>query len=238
MTPAVVDLTDVSKAYGALRPLRIARLSVAAGESVAILGLDRPAAEMLINLMTGATLPERGDVQAFGRSTASIADSAEWITFVDRFGIVSERAVLLERLSVIQNVAVPFTLEIEPPPDDVRDRATALAVEVGLDAAALVRPVADLDPASRARVRVARALALDPAVLLVEHLTAGVARPDVASLGAAIRLVAERRGTAIVAATADGEFAGAIAGRVLTLDPATGRLAEQGRRGWFDGRLG
>jgi ABC-type transporter Mla maintaining outer membrane lipid asymmetry ATPase subunit MlaF len=238
VTPAVVELTDVSKGYGALRPLRIARLSVGTGESVAILGLDQPAAEILINLLTGATLPERGDVQAFGRSTASIADSAEWLTFVDRFGIVSERAVLLEQLSVIQNIAVPFTLEIEPPPDDVRDRAAALALEAGLGRAVLASAVRELDPASRARVRVARALALDPGVLLVEHLSAGVPRPEVANLGAAIRLVAERRGIAIVAATADAEFAGAVAGRVLTLDAASGRLAEQRRRGWFGGGLG
>ena len=238
MTPPVVFLNDVSKAYGALRPLRLARLSVAAGESVAILGLDQPAAEMLINLLTGATLPERGEVQAFGRSTASIADSAEWLAFVDRFGILSARAVLLEHLSVIQNIAVPFTLEIEPPPDDIRDRAAALAHEAGLDPAAWTRAVGELDPASRARVRLARALALDPGVLLVEHLSAGIPRPDVAVLGAAIRLVAERRGVAIVAATVDAEFAGAIAARVLTFDAASGRLAEPGRRGWFGGGLG
>jgi ABC-type transporter Mla maintaining outer membrane lipid asymmetry ATPase subunit MlaF len=231
VTSAVIELSDVSKNYGGLRPLRIARLAVEPGEQVAIIGLDQPAAEVFLNLLTGATLPDSGDVHVFGRPTASIADSAQWLAFVDRFGIVSERAVLLEQLSVIQNLAVPFTLEIEPPPPDVLDRAAALAHEVGIDGSTSNCAVGGLDPASRARVRLARALALDPAVLLVEHLSAGVPRRDVRTLGASIRSVAARRGAALVAATADVEFARAIARRVLTLDPATGTLSERGR--WF-----
>jgi ABC-type transporter Mla maintaining outer membrane lipid asymmetry ATPase subunit MlaF len=233
VTPLLLELSDVSKAYGALRPLRIARLSVAAGESVAILGLDLPAAEMLLNLITGATLPDRGEVRTFGRSTAAIVDSHEWLAHVDRFGIVSERAVLLDGLSVTQNLAIPFTLEVEPPPDEVRERAERLAAEAGVAAAAWPRPVGEVDAATRGRVRFGRALALDPEVLLIEHLSAGLEREAAVSLGAGIRRVAERRGAALIAATADREFARAIAARVLTLDPATGRLSE--RRNWLRG---
>ena len=50
-----------------------------------------------------------------GRPTSAINDSADWLATVDRFGIVSERAVLLDQLTVIQNLAMPFTLDIEPP---------------------------------------------------------------------------------------------------------------------------
>jgi ABC-type transporter Mla maintaining outer membrane lipid asymmetry ATPase subunit MlaF len=234
VTPALIEIADLSKAYGALRPLRLAALSVAAGESVAIVGLDRPAAEIFLNLLTGATLPDRGAVQVFGRLTSDIADGNEWLAIADRFGIVSERAVLLEGLSVAQNLAVPFTLEIEPPPDDVRLRVEALAAEVDLDVDALSHRAGELDTTMRARVRVARALALDPAVLLLEHLSANVRRTDVAPLGSSIRRVAERRGAAVIAATADLEFARAVAQRVLTLEPATGKLST--RRGWLRGR--
>lgn len=238
MTEPVVDLSGIAKQYGALRPLRIERLSVAPADSVAIIGLDQGAAEVFVNIVTGATLPESGEVRAFGRPTSAIADSDEWLAFVDRFGIVSERAVLLDPLSVIQNIAVPFTLDIEPPPDEVRDRAVALAKEVGLAEAALSKAVGELDAASRARVRVARALALNPGVLLIEHLTAGVPREEIVGLGQAIRTVAAQRGTATVTITADTHFAGAIAERVLTLEPATGRLRQAGAFGWFRGRLG
>ncbi len=110
-------------------------------------------AETFVNLVTGATLPDRGVVTIFGRPTSSIDDSAEWLAVVDRFGIVSERAVLLDALSVIQNLSIPFTLEIEPPPDDVRERAAALAREVGLEEHDWSRPVADLDAAGRLRLR-------------------------------------------------------------------------------------
>lgn len=234
MTP-VLELTGVSKDYRGLRPLRIERLAVAPGERIAIVGLDQPAAETFLNLVTGATLPDRGTVSAFGRPTTSIADSTEWLQFVDRFGIVSERAVLLEALTVVQNLALPFTLDIEPPPAPHRERAVALASEVRLDAALHETRAGDLDPGNRARVRLARALALDPAVLLVEHLSAGIPRGEVAALGSDIAAVARRRGAAVVAATMDVEFARSVAERVLTLKPATGGLVESGR-GWFSRR--
>jgi ABC-type transporter Mla maintaining outer membrane lipid asymmetry ATPase subunit MlaF len=222
----------VSKDYRGLRPLRIVQLSVGAGEPVAILGLDHVTAEVFVNLATGATLPDRGDVKVFSRSTAAIADSAEWLAVVDRFGIVSERAVLLDGLSVIQNLAMPFTLEIEPPPDDVLVRAEALAREVGVPEASWRSPMAQLDAAAWLRVRLGRAIALDPGILLLEHVSASLGGAASAALGAEIRAVAARRGLAIVAATADAAFAHAVAARVLALDPASGRLTER-RRGWF-----
>ena len=181
-----------------------------------------------MNLATGATLPDAGEVSIFGRPTKAINDSADWLATVDRFGIVSERAVLLDALSVIQNLAMPFTLEIEPPPDDVRARAAALAREVGLPEPAWERPVAELDAAGWVRVRFGRAIALDPAILLLEHVSAGLDRDGAAALGAEMQAIAARRTVALVAATADDAFARAVAGRVLTLEPATGRL--QGTR--------
>lgn len=238
MTPAVLELVGVSKSYGGLRPLRVQSLSVAAGELVAIIGFDQPAAEVFINLATGTTLPDAGAVHVFGRPTIAIADSDEWLSTVDRFGIVSARAVLLDQLTVIQNLAMPFTLEIEPPPDDIRSRAEQLAREVRLPESSWTRPVADLDPASRGRVRLGRALALDPAVLLLEHVSAGLARGDVESYGADLRALAATRGATVIAATSDEIFARAVAARVLTLDLATGRLDDQRRGGWFRRRLG
>ena len=132
---------------------------------------------------------------------------------------------------MIQNLSMPFTLDIEPPPEDIRSRAAALAREVELPESTWERPVAELDGAGRARVRSARALALDPAIIVLEHPTAAVPRAAVAPLACRIRAVAERRGAAILAATADEEFAAAVATRVLWLDQASGRLRE--RRRWF-----
>jgi len=236
--PAVLEIVGVSKDFRGLRPLRLQQLAIAPGEHVAIIGFDQPSAEVFVNLVTGATLPDAGTVSLFGRSTAAIADSADWLALVDRFGIVSARAVLLDQLDVIQNLAMPFTLEIEPPSDDIRQRATRIAAEVGLAEAAWTQPAGTLDAASRARIRLARALALDPAVLLLEHASAGLARDATTSFGADVRAIAARRGIALVAVTADEAFASAAAARVLTWEPATGRLTDRRRRSWFGRRLG
>lgn len=233
MIAPVLEFAGTSKAYGGLRPLRIAELRVPAAETVALLGFDQPTAEVFVNLATGATLPDAGDVSIFGLPTRAIEDSADWLATVDRFGIVSERAVLLDALTVIQNLAMPFTLEIEPPPDEVRGRAEALASAVGLPGATWDQPVAALDAAGWLRVRFGRAIALDPAILLLEHASARLPREQVAAMGAQLRAVAEGRKIALVALTADDTFAKAVANRVLTLEPATGRLRPHRR--WFRG---
>ena len=234
MSTAVLEFTGTSKAYGGLRPLRIAELRVGAGERVALLGFDQASAEVFVNLATGATLPDAGEVSIFGRPTRSIDDSTDWLATVDRFGIVSERAVLLDALTVIQNLAMPFTLEIEPPPEPVRALAEGLAREVGLPEETWTRPVASLDPSGWLRVRLGRAIALGPAILLLEHASARLAREEVTVVAGQVRALAAQRGIAVVAATADAPFARVVGDRVLTLDPATGRFKEQRR--WFGRR--
>jgi ABC-type polar amino acid transport system ATPase subunit len=229
----LLELSNVSKDYQALRPLRIERLAVSGGEQIAIVGLDRPAAEVFVNLVTGAALPDRGDIQVFGRSTTEIRNSADWLATVDRFGIVSPRAVLLDQLTVGQNLAIPFSLDIDPTPEPVAMKARALAREVGLHEDLWTRPVAGVDQAARLRIRLGRALALDPVIALLEHPTAELDPADAAAaLARDCRAILERRGLAAVTLTADPKFAEAVAARVLTLDAASGRLAER-RRGWF-----
>jgi len=232
VTGDVLEFADASKTYGGLRPLRIKELRVGARDRLAIIGLDQPSGEAFINLATGATLPDSGTVRIFGRATAAIDDPTDWLATVDRMGIVSERAVLLDALTVIQNLAMPFTLQIEPPPDDVRARAEGIAREVGLAEASWARPVAELNPAGWLRVRLGRAVAMDPAVLLLEHASARLSGDEVTAVGTHIRGVAAARGVALVAVGADATFAAAVADRVLVLEPGSGRLKPQ-RRGWF-----
>jgi len=232
----VINIADLTKNYGGLRPLRIKQLCIDQAERVALLGFDRPAAEMFVNLVTGQSLPDTGRITVFDQNTSAITGTAEWLQLVDRFGIVSQRAVLLEPLSTVQNLAMPFTLSVEPIPDGVRLEAEALGREVGLDADAFDAPVSSLDDVAKLRLRVGRALALRPAMLLLEHVSAGLAPSDAASVGRDIASVATARGVAIAALTVDETFAKVVAQRVLHWEPASGRLAE--RRGWFGGRLG
>jgi predicted ABC-type transport system involved in lysophospholipase L1 biosynthesis ATPase subunit len=226
----------VAKQYGGLRPLRIERLTVPTGDQVALLGFDEAAAEMLTALVTGAALPDAGAVSLFGRSTADIQNTAEWLTHIDRIGIVTGRAVLLESLSVIQNLSMPYTLEIEPPPAEVKSAAGALAAEAGVSEALWDHPVAGLDRNAEVRVRLARALALGPRLVILEHPTAYLVRSQAQALASDLRIIAARRGLATLMLTADAEFAAAAATRVLTWEPATGRLQERRQGLWRFGR--
>jgi ABC-type branched-subunit amino acid transport system ATPase component len=230
VTP-ILEIAGVSKDYRGLRPLRIDALAVAGGERVALVGFDQIAAEVLVNLVTGATLPDRGDVALFGRRTTAIVDASDWLTVVDRIGIVSERAVLLDGLSALQNLAMAFTLDIEPLEGEPRERAEAVARELDLDPVVWNRAVGALDAAVQMRIRLGRALALGPEVLLLEHASARLSAADASALAASVVRIAAARGIAVVALGVDTAFARGVASRVLTWDPASGRL--NARRGWF-----
>ena len=232
--PPVLEIRNIRKNYGALRPLRIRDLSVSQGERVALMGLDAGAAEVLVNLVTGATLPDEGEILAFGRPTSAINSSDEWLSWLDRFGIVSDRAVLLDQLTVEQNLAVPLTLDIDPISEQHADAARRLAEEVGLAVTSLATKAGEMPPEVRQRVRLARALALNPAILLFEHPSASLTATSAAAFAVDVVRLAETRNLATLTLTADKPFAERMGRRVLNLQPATGVLQEtRGWKAWF-----
>jgi ABC-type lipoprotein export system ATPase subunit len=230
----VLRLSGIHKSFGGLRPLRMRTLEIQPGERVAISGLDATAAELFVNLVTGASLPDEGTVVTFGRPTADVTEGDEWLASLDRFGIVSPRAVLLEGATVRQNLTLPFTLEIDEVAPELLEKVTALARAAGIPEQDLVRPAGELPGETRMRVHLARAVALGPQLLLVEHPTTSVAAEQRARLGRDFAAVGERYGTAMLMMTMDLDFAEAAAHRLLTLQPATGALEPWKRkRGWF-----
>ncbi len=236
MSSPILELSGISKMYGGLRPLRLRSLVVAPGDIVALAGFDQTTAEVFVNLATGATLPEEGIVRVLGRATSDIADSADWLAIVDRFGIVSQRVVLLEQFTPLQNIAMSLTLDVEPLAAGVRQQAEALARDAGLESGVLDRPVAGGDVALHHRVRLARALAAGPAVLLIEHPVAGLEAGQIGPLAADITRAASTRGLAMIVLAAEASTATPFAPRVLTLNAATGELTET-RRGGLLGTL-
>lgn len=226
MPTDILALDAVIKAYGGLRPLRVRQLRVAAGEHIALAGFDQTTAELFVNLVTGATLPDEGTVTIFGRATSAITDSTDWLATVEHFGIVSERAVLLDQLTAAQNIAMSLTLDVEPMAGEVRGQVASLADAVGLAADVLDRPIHGTTVAIRHRIRIARAIAGDPQMLLVEHPLAGVDAGEVSALGRDLARVAQSRGVAVVVLAGSVEAARPFAPRVLTLNAATGDLTE------------
>jgi ABC-type transporter Mla maintaining outer membrane lipid asymmetry ATPase subunit MlaF len=225
-----LEMTGVVKEYGALRPLRIAALSVEPGDRVALSGLDRRAAETFVNLVNGALVPDQGVVRIFGRSTADITDGQAWLASLDAFGVVTERAVLLEGSTLAMNLALPLSLEIDPMPPALREQVTALAIETDLPAERLDRPVGDASPLVRLRAHFAKAIALGPQVLLLEHPTATLEPGDARQFAETVRRVAETRRLALVALTEDGVFADLVATHAYKLNGGSGALTST--RGW------
>lgn len=234
MTGAVVEVRDVVKDFHGLRPLRLRAFDLHAAESVAFLGFDQAMAEVLVNLLTGAILPDTGVVTVFGEQTHAITNAETWVRTLDQFGLISDRAVMLDQLTTEQNLALPLSLRIETMPGDVRERVRAIAAEVGLSPEELGARASALEPLARQRLRLGRALALDPQVLLAEHPNAPLSARDTRAFAHVFRHVVAARGIAALVITANHEFATAISPQVLTLQPATGLLKPaSGWRGWF-----
>jgi ABC-type lipoprotein export system ATPase subunit len=228
----IIEMHAVVKNYNALRPLRIADLSIASAARVAISGIDAPGAEVMLNLITGASLPDDGEVRVFGRSTAAVSDGDEWLASLDRFGIVSERAVLLEGATLTQNLALPFALEIDPVPAATIARVESLADECGIARECLLHRAGDVPPAVRSRLHLARAIALDPRLLLMEHPTAALSESDRRAFGSIVARVCEARALTMLVVTQDLTFASAAAQETLSLQAASGRLTAV-RRSWW-----
>lgn len=233
----LIDIEGVSKQYGGLRPLRVRRLTVGATDRLALAGLDAPAAETLVHLITGASVPDEGVVRIDGRDTREIATDTDWLASLDRFGMVTARAVLIGPLPIEQNLALPLTLSIDPMAPDVRATVERLADQVGLARERLTAAASTLSAEELVRMHLARAMAAGPALLLLEHPTAGV--DDAASreeLGRTLRAATEATGIGWLAITADPAFVRGSAARQLTLKPATGEVTGDG--GWWRRLIG
>ena len=225
----VLRLANVRRAYNGLRPLRINDLSIAAGERVALSGLDAGAAEVLVNLVTGASIPDEGEVLVLGQSTASISDGEAWLASLDRFGIVSPRAVLLDAATLLQNLAMPIT-----PWTSSRCRRTSPRRSFSSRAMSASRSNGSNGPSPRSMrpfrcAHLARAIALNPSLLILEHPTARLAAGEGKAFGAVVASVAGARTLATLIISEDVEFSTAAATRRLALQGATGDLKPKRR---------
>jgi lipoprotein-releasing system ATP-binding protein len=230
----VVQLRAVTKDYRSLRPLRVEALDLRAGEIVALGGFDRMTGEILVDLITAAIVPDAGEVRVFGQLTTSIADRDGWLQTLDQFGLLTERAVLVEQFTVEQNLAIPYSLSVEDLSADLRARVAALAQEIGFAPADLAKQSGVLPPVGRLRLRLGRALAMDPKALLAEHPNATLAPDEARSFGADLKRIVKGRGIAALVVTADLDFARVVGDEVLVLEPATGTLKpSSGWRRWF-----
>jgi ABC-type lipoprotein export system ATPase subunit len=169
-------------------------------------------------------VPDAGEIRIFGRPTTTIEDADTWLSSLDSFGILSERAVLLDNMTVEDNLTMPLTMALHNVDAVVRAKVETIALEVGLSPGDMGRPVAALSSSARLRLRLGRALGPDPRIILSEHPNALLDAGDVVEFATDYSRIVARRGVASIVLTADPAFASAVAPKILTLQPATGEL--------------
>jgi peptide/nickel transport system ATP-binding protein len=128
---------------------------------------------------------------------------------------------------VAQNLAISFDLCLEPVPAEIMTRVAALAAEAGIDGSALSTRVADAAPLLRSQIYLARALAFDPSILVLEHPTATLSPDEAKAFAVIVGKVSKRRSLTTIGLLMDEKFAKATGGLLLTWQPATGELRER-----------
>jgi ABC-type ATPase involved in cell division len=230
--PAVVEFRDVTRTYGGLRPLRLRSFTATPRDRVVLSGFDQAAAEAFVHLISGALVPDEGSVIVAGVDTRQIGTDTEWLASLDRFGIVTHRAVLIEGMSIASNLALPMTLAVEPMSPVTRAAVERLAGDVGLPRERLDAPASTLTTIERLRVHVARAVAQTPTMLLLEHPTATLGSDvERSEAGRVVRAAADAHSLGWIAISEDDVFAKVAGGERLRLTAATGELRRTG--GWW-----
>jgi ABC-type iron transport system FetAB ATPase subunit len=124
---------------------------------------------------------------------------------------------------------MPFSLDIEPLSAELASKAAASGRDAGIAEALLQQPVAALTAVTRLRAQLARAIALNPSLLILEHPTAAIDVADRRAFGQDVHRVASSRRLATLIISEDDEFSSAAAERRLRLNGATGALKARRR---------
>src|SRR5215218_7491395 len=102
----LIRFADVVKDHGGSVPLRIQALDIRPSDRIMLAGLDAAAAETMMHLISGAAVPDEGQVFIAEQDTRAIRTDIQWLLSLDRFGLVTGRAVLLDSLSTAANLAL------------------------------------------------------------------------------------------------------------------------------------
>ena len=229
MAEPVLEVTDVRKSFGGVRAVDGVSFALPRGEIRALIGPNGAGKTTLFNILTGQLAAEAGSVRFRGRSIAGATPWAIWRLGISRtFQITATFATLtvlenvqVARLSHVNRTRTLFTaahrLEVAP--------AMALLEHVGL-AEQRFRPAGVLAYGDLKKLELAIALANDPALLLLDEPTAGMAPAERGALMALIARIARERGLTVLFTEHDMDVVFAIADRVMVLHQ--GRLIAEG----------
>ena len=167
-----IQLKRVSKRFGAFRVLDDVSLGVSQGEATVVLGRSGTGKSVLLKHIVGLLLPDQGQVfvQGMDITVLSVADIAR---VRRQIGFLFQNAALFDSMTVGDNVGFPLRRHTQLSDESIRVRAREKLALVGLDRDYDKLP-ATLSGGMRKRAGLARAMALDPAILLVDEPSAGL----------------------------------------------------------------
>lgn len=222
-TPAV-ELRHVCKSFGSFRVLDDVSLVVDAGRSVCILGRSGTGKSVTLKHIVGLMRPDAGQVLIEGEDITAFS-GRDLSRVRQRIGFLFQNAALFDSIGVGENVAFPLRRHSKLKDEEIRSRAQHLLAQVGLEREYDKMP-ADLSGGMRKRAGLARALALEPAILLADEPSAGLDPVTAGEIDALLVTLKKQSNTTLVVVTHNIPSARAIGDELVFLHEA--RIIAQG----------
>lgn len=220
----LVTFTDVSLGYGDFTVLQGIGLQVRRGQVVAMMGGSGSGKTTLLRAATGQITAQKGSIQVFGKDIAAL--SGEGLREVrQRMGVLFQQGALFTDLNVFENVAFPLREHTQVSESQIIERVLDKLDAVGLRAAAHLK-ISEISGGMARRVALARAIVLEPELVLYDEPFAGL---DPISLGITAQLIrglTDRLQCASILITHDVAESFAIADRVYMV--GQGKLIASG----------